>query len=100
MIQRIEHGITSSAKMPGRSTVEGVLAYAGQPVRQLRHGKPHDVVGWQGLSFKRLRHLGMRLVADTDVPDLALFAEHYGSHTVSVRADPSTCMCTIRWLPR
>lgn len=37
-IDSIEHGISSSAKMPGLSTVEGVLAYAGKPIKQLRNG--------------------------------------------------------------
>ncbi|VVO36185.1 hypothetical protein PS691_05339 [Pseudomonas fluorescens] len=33
-IDSIEHGISSSARMPGLSTVEGVLAYAGKPIKQ------------------------------------------------------------------
>lgn len=35
-IDMIEHGISSSAKMPGLSTIEGVFAYAGKPIKQLK----------------------------------------------------------------
>ncbi|MGZ0787214.1 saccharopine dehydrogenase family protein [Pseudomonas saponiphila] len=85
-IERIEHGISSSAKMPGLSTIEGVLAYAGRPILQLKDGRPHPVIGWQGLTLRTLPGLGRRLVANVDVPDLDLFAERYGAHTLSFKA--------------
>jgi saccharopine dehydrogenase-like NADP-dependent oxidoreductase len=45
-IDSIEHGISSSAKTPGLSTIEGGgLAYAGKPIRQLRNGQLHEVNG-------------------------------------------------------
>lgn len=85
-IDRIEHGISSSAKMPGLSTIQGVLAYAGRPILQLKDGQPHPVIGWQGLTLRKLPRLGTRLVANVDVPDLDLFAERYGAHTLSFKA--------------
>ncbi|MGC5700835.1 saccharopine dehydrogenase NADP-binding domain-containing protein [Pseudomonas sp. NFXW11] len=85
-IERIEHGISSSAKMPGLSTIQGVLAYAGKPILQLKDGQPHPVIGWQGLTLRKLPRLGTRLVANVDVPDLDLFAERYGAHTLSFKA--------------
>ncbi|MCO7572740.1 saccharopine dehydrogenase [Pseudomonas chlororaphis] len=85
-IERIEHGISSSAKMPGLSTIQGVLAYAGRPILQLKDGQPHPVIGWQGLTLRKLPGLGTRLVANVDVPDLDLFAERYGAHTLSFKA--------------
>ncbi|MGE8351692.1 MAG: saccharopine dehydrogenase family protein [Pseudomonas protegens] len=85
-IDRIEHGISSSAKMPGLSTIQGVLAYAGRPILQLRDGQPLPVIGWQGLTLRKLPRLGTRLVANVDVPDLDLFAERYGAHTLSFKA--------------
>ncbi|BCQ61400.1 hypothetical protein PBOI14_31500 [Pseudomonas sp. Boi14] len=85
-IERIEHGISSSAKMPGLSTIQGVLAYAGKPILQLKDGRPHPVIGWQGLTLRKLPRLGTRLVANVDVPDLDLFAERYGAHTLSFQA--------------
>ncbi|QZI68327.1 saccharopine dehydrogenase NADP-binding domain-containing protein [Pseudomonas protegens] len=85
-IDRIEHGISSSAKMPGLSTIQGVLAYAGRPILQLKDGQPLPVIGWQGLTWRKLPRLGTRLVANVDVPDLDLFAERYGAHTLSFKA--------------
>ena len=85
-IDRIEHGISSSAKMPGLSTIQGVLAYAGRPILQLKDGQPLPVIGWQGLTLRKLPGLGTRLVANVDVPDLDLFAERYGAHTLSFKA--------------
>ncbi|AZC24042.1 saccharopine dehydrogenase family protein [Pseudomonas sessilinigenes] len=85
-IDRIEHGISSSAKMPGVSTILGVLAYAGRPIQQLKDGQPHPVIGWQGLALRTLPRLGTRLVANVDVPDLDLFAARYGAHTLSFKA--------------
>lgn len=85
-IDSIEHGISSSAKMPGLSTVEGVLAYAGKPIRQLRHGQVHEVLGWLDLSLRKMPQLGTRLLANVDVPDMDIFARRYGAQTLSFKA--------------
>lgn len=85
-IDSIEHGISSSAKMPGLSTIEGVLAYAGKPIKQLKNGKVHEVPGWQDLTLRRMPQLGTRLLANVDVPDMDIFAGRYGAHTLSFKA--------------
>lgn len=85
-IDSIEHGISSSAKMPGVSTVEGVLAYAGKPIRQLRNGQVHEVRGWEGLTLRAMPHLGTRLLSNVDVPDIDIFASRYGARTLSFKA--------------
>lgn len=85
-IDSIEHGISSSAKMPGLSTVEGVLAYAGKPIKQLRDGRVHEVSGWQDLTLRKMPHLGTRLLANVDVPDMDIFAGRYGARTLSFKA--------------
>ncbi len=85
-IDSIEHGISSSAKMPGLSTVEGVLAYAGKPIKQLRHGQVHEVLGWQDLTLRKMPELGTRVLANVDVPDMDIFAGRYGAHTLSFKA--------------
>lgn len=85
-IDSIEHGISSSAKMPGLSTVEGVLAYAGKPIKQLREGQVHEVPGWQDLTLRKMPHLGTRLLANVDVPDMDIFAGRYGARTLSFKA--------------
>ncbi|WP_109514390.1 saccharopine dehydrogenase family protein [Pseudomonas ovata] len=87
-IDRIEHGISSSAKMPGLATVEGVLAYAGKPILQRRHGQPRAVPGWLGLQRRHLPGLGWRWLADVDVPDMDLFGERYGASELVFKAGP------------
>lgn len=87
-IDSIEHGISSSAKMPGLSTVEGVLAYAGKPIRQLRNGQVHEVAGWLDLTLRKMPHLGVRVLANVDVPDMDIFASRYGARTLSFKAGP------------
>lgn len=87
-IDSIEHGISSSARMPGLSTVEGVLAYAGKPIRQLRNGRVHEVLGWQDLTLRKMPQLGTRVLANVDVPDIDIFASRYGAQTLSFKAGP------------
>ncbi|VVO29893.1 saccharopine dehydrogenase family protein [Pseudomonas fluorescens] len=87
-IDSIEHGISSSAKMPGLSTVEGVLAYAGKPIKQLRNGQVHDVSGWQDLTLRKMPQLGTRVLANVDVPDMDIFPGRYGARTLSFKAGP------------
>ncbi|MBX8495913.1 saccharopine dehydrogenase NADP-binding domain-containing protein [Pseudomonas cichorii] len=85
-IDTINHGITSSAKMPGLSTIEGVLAYAGKPINQLRKGQVHPVPGWQGLTLRKMPMMGTRLLANVDVPDMDIFAGRYGARNLSFKA--------------
>jgi hypothetical protein len=85
-IDSIKHGISSSAKMPGLSTVEGVLAYAGKPIMQLKNGQVHEVSGWQDLTLRKMPQLGSRVLSNVDVPDMDIFASRYGAHTLSFKA--------------
>lgn len=85
-IDSIDHGISSSAKMPGLSTVEGVLAYAGKPIKQLKNGRVHEVLGWQDLTLRKMPRLGTRVLANVDVPDIDIFAQRYGAQTLSFKA--------------
>ena len=85
-IDSIEHGISSSAKMPGLSTIEGVLAYAGKPIKQLKDGKVHEVPGWLGLTLRKMPQMGTRLLANVDVPDMDIFAGRYGAQTLRFKA--------------
>lgn len=85
-IDSIEHGISSSAKMPGLSTVEGVLAYAGKPIKQLKNGQVHEVLGWQDLTLRKMQYMGTRVLANVDVPDMDIFASRYGAQTLSFKA--------------
>ncbi|MFJ2682175.1 saccharopine dehydrogenase family protein [Pseudomonas sp. NPDC087342] len=85
-IDSIEHGISSSAKMPGLSTIAGVLAYAGKPIKQLKNGQVHEVPGWMDLTLRKMPQMGTRVLANVDVPDMDIFASRYGAHTLRFRA--------------
>ncbi|WP_068826899.1 saccharopine dehydrogenase family protein [Pseudomonas sp. BMS12] len=79
-LDEIWHGISSSEKTPGTSTLAAVLDYCGKPFQQWRDGRWQAVYGWQDLA----RHdfpapLGPRWVANCDIPDLQLFAARYPS---------------------
>lgn len=82
----IEHGISSSARMPGLATVEGVLAYAGKPIQQYRDGVPFPVIGWQGLQVRSIEGLGRRWLVNVDVPDMDIFPRRYGARNLCFKA--------------
>lgn len=85
-IDSIEHGISSAAKMPGLSTVLGVLAYAGRPIRQLKAGRVHEVPGWMDLTLRKMPGMGTRLLANVDAPDIDVFASRYEARTLRFKA--------------
>jgi len=71
----------------GESTMRSVLSYCGKEFKTLDKGKFINVVGWQGLKAVDLPHIGRRLVADCDVPELQLFPRIYPSlQTIRFRA--------------
>ena len=72
--------------MPGLSTVEGVLAYAGKPIKQLKNGQAHEVLGWLDLTLRSMPQLGTRVLANVDVPDMDIFARRYGAQTLRFKA--------------
>lgn len=92
----LRYGITSSAKMPGLSTVQGVLSYAGRLVPQQRNGRLEQVPGWYGLEWVSITGMrGRRLVANVDVPDMAVFPERYGLRDVCFKAGPGLALGTF-----
>lgn len=79
-IESIEHSITSGAIPPGLATMNGVLAYAGKSFERWHEGRWQSVYGWQDLAWARFPDpLGLRCVANCDVPDLELFPHRYPS---------------------
>lgn len=77
-MQAIDVGITSGALPPGQATMRGVFAYIGKPFLQWRAGTWHAVYGWQDLRARRYpKGIGVRLMANCDVPDLELFPLRY-----------------------
>lgn len=74
----IDYGISTAQRTPpGLATAEGLLSYAGKSFATLQGGIMQTVYGWQGLVRRTLPQLGTRLMADCDVPDLALFPARY-----------------------
>ncbi|MFD1259474.1 saccharopine dehydrogenase family protein [Entomomonas asaccharolytica] len=87
-LRRIEIGISTSEKIPGKSTIEGMLAYCGKPIKQWIDGAWQDRFGWQDLYTHQFSEpVGKRSLAACEVPDLSLFVEHYkGVDTVTFSA--------------
>ena len=70
----------------GTATMAAVLSYAGQAFPWWIQGQWQKAYGWQELVRLTLP-FGRRWAAACDVPDLALFPEHYpGVQTVTFRA--------------
>ncbi|MGL4315597.1 MAG: saccharopine dehydrogenase family protein [Pseudomonas sp.] len=77
-LDEIWHGISSSEKTPGVSTLAAVLNYCGKSFRQWRGGSWQTVHGWQDLSAHDFAApLGRRWVGNCDIPDLELFPARY-----------------------
>lgn len=62
----------------GEATVAAILSYVGKPSQRWQNGRWQTVYGWQGLH----RHafpapVGKRWLAHCEVPDLALFPQHF-----------------------
>lgn len=96
-LDSIEHGISSSEKTPGLSTLEGVLDYCGKPLRQWRAGNWREVHGWQELSpYDFAAPLGRRWTANCDIPDLELFPARYPG-VGSVRFSAGVGLRVTQW---
>ncbi|HSC84260.1 MAG TPA: saccharopine dehydrogenase NADP-binding domain-containing protein, partial [Pseudomonas sp.] len=77
-LDEIWHGISSSEKTPGVSTLAAVLNYCGKAFLQWRDGAWQRVYGWQDLSAHDFAApLGRRWVGNCDIPDLQLFPARY-----------------------
>ena len=77
-IDAIEHGISSGAQPPGLATMEGVMGYVGKPFTRWESGAWKFVHGWQDIAVRRYpAPIGVRWLANCDVPDLELFPERY-----------------------
>ena len=77
-LDSIWHGISSSEKTPGVSTLAAVLNYCGKPFRQWRDGQWREVYGWQDLAAHDFpAPLGRRWLGNCDIPDLELFPARY-----------------------
>ena len=87
-IQKIDYGISTAQRTnTGLATTKAILGYVGQPFNTLIRGRQQPVYGWQGLVARRYLELGLRLLGNCDVPDLALFPARYPDlETIRFRA--------------
>lgn len=77
-LETIDYGITTAQKTArGLATTAAILGYTGKPFKTLIDGRLRDVYGWQNLHLRRYQGLGLRLLGNCDVPDLALFPKYY-----------------------
>ena len=87
-METLEFGIaTAQQTNRGLATVRAVLGYAGKPLTTLIDGRMQTIHGWQGLTWRRFRGLGLRSLANCDIPDLALFPKLFPTlRTIRFRA--------------
>jgi saccharopine dehydrogenase-like NADP-dependent oxidoreductase len=71
----------------GKATLEGVLAYCGEPIQVWRNGAWTAEPGWATPATVRFARMTPRLGALCDIPDLELFPARYaGVQSVMFRA--------------
>lgn len=87
-LETLEFAIaTAQQTNRGLATVKAVLGYAGRPFTTLIDGRMQKIYGWQGLTWRRFRGLGLRSLANCDIPDLALFPKLFPTlRTIRFRA--------------
>lgn len=92
--------ISTSGRMPGLATVRGVLACCGKRYRVLQDGAWRQVVGWQGLQWRKVPGLGRRWLAHCEVPDIDLLPARYPAlRSYSFRAGTGRATTTLGvWL--
>ncbi len=78
-LEKLDYAISlANQSERGKATVKAILGYTGKAFTTLRHGTMHPVIGWQNLHKARFpQPLGMRWLANCDVPDLDLFPAAY-----------------------
>ena len=77
-IESLDYGITTAQKTArGLATTAAILGYTGKAFKTLINGNERYVYGWQDLRIRSYKNLGLRLLGNCDVPDLAVFPMRY-----------------------
>lgn len=72
---------------PGLSTISAILSYVGRPLQVWQDGAWQSRIGWSAGEFALFPPpVGRRRVQICDVPDLALFPQHFRAETVMFKA--------------
>lgn len=78
VLDTLDYGIaTAQQTNRGLATTAAILTYVGTPFETLVDGELRRIYGWQGLTRRRYRELGSRLLGQCDIPDLTLFPRRY-----------------------
>jgi saccharopine dehydrogenase-like NADP-dependent oxidoreductase len=63
--------------LPGKSVVEAILSWAGEPVRVFDDGRWQMRTGWSGVRKVRLAQLGWRRTSLAETPDLDVLVDDF-----------------------
>jgi len=88
-IREINFSITPGSNVEiGEATLRGILSYTGYPFKGWEHGCPIELHGWGNIRRRDFGNgLGVRWLANVDIPDLELFPNRYpGVKTVRFQA--------------
>ena len=87
-ISSIDIGISPGNQTPrGDATVASILSYCGKMISVTKNSKQAYIWGWQDLRRHRYPDpVGIRWIANCDVPDLEIFPEYYRVNSVSFAA--------------
>jgi hypothetical protein len=85
VIESLKFGISPGQKAErGLATTQAILTYIGKPLRPF--AGHHNACGWQDLYCQRYPELGLRWMANCDIPDLDLLPSHYGIQSIQFSA--------------
>jgi saccharopine dehydrogenase-like NADP-dependent oxidoreductase len=87
-VRSIQIALSAGNKnQPGVSTISAILSYVGQPVQVWQGGRWQTIRGWTRGEYALFPPpVGRRRVQVCDVPDLALFPQHFGAQSVVFKA--------------
>jgi len=85
-IDNMRYGINPGQKTErGLATTQGIMSYIGKPIKPFK-GQARKTYGWQNLYRQDYPGLGKRWMANCDIPDLDLLAQHYGLKSIQFSA--------------
>jgi hypothetical protein len=98
-IDSLIYGISPGQRAPrGLATTKSILTYLGKPLKPIP-GYTRQRYGWQNLYRQRYPELGIRWMANCDIPDLDMFAENFSIKTMQFSAGMESTMLHIgMWL--
>jgi hypothetical protein len=99
LIESMVYGISPGQKAErGLATTQGILTYIGKPLKPVV-GDTTPRYGWQDIYQQEYPILGLRWMANCDIPDLDIFPTHYGIEHIRFSAGmENTILHLAIWL--